>query len=225
MEKVLRCARKLCATRGLVTKLVFAFAMALAWAHPAFSQTRLEIQPFAGYKFGGGADVGGNALGINRINIDSSVAYGVTATFNPSEHTGIEFLWNRQPTNASGSLSGGGTYPQKIGVTLDQFHGNFLYSFTGHQSTVEPFVLFGLGATDMHGGGSSTTKFSWAVGGGVKVFASRHVGFRFQARYAPTYLYSTNGGVWCNWWGYCWVVPNDHFLNQGDVTGGVIFRF
>jgi opacity protein-like surface antigen len=189
------------------------------------AQTRFELQPFVGYKFGGGTDVGPNALGLNRINIDSSIAYGVTATFNPSEHTGVEFLWNHQPTNASGSLLGGGTYPIKIGTTLDQFHGNFLYSFAGHESRVEPFVLVGLGATDMHGAGSSTTKFSWAIGGGVKYFVSRHIGLRLQARYAPTYLYSTSGGVWCNWWGYCWVIPNDHFLNQGDVTGGVILRF
>jgi opacity protein-like surface antigen len=191
----------------------------------AFAQTRFEVQPFVGYKFGGGTDVGANALGISHINIDSSIAYGLTATFNPSEHTGVEFLWNRQPTNASGVFFGGGTYPTKIGTTVDQFQGNFLYSFIGHENKIEPFLLCGLGATDMHGDGSSTTKFSWAVGGGVKFFVSRHVGFRIQARYVPTYLYSTNGGVWCNWWGYCWVVPNDHFLNQGDVTTGVVFRF
>jgi Outer membrane protein beta-barrel domain len=192
---------------------------------PAAAQYRFELQPFVGYKFGGGVDVGSNALGISRINVDSSIAYGATATFNPTENFGLEFLWNRQPTNASGSYSGGGTYPTKVGVTLDQFHGDFLFSFAGHGSKVEPFVLFGVGATDMHGAGSSTTKFSFGVGGGVKYFVSRHIGFRAQARYAPTYLYTTNGGVWCNWWGYCWTVPNDHFLQQGDVTAGVIFRF
>jgi hypothetical protein len=85
--------------------------------------------------------------------------------------------------------------------------------------------LFGLGASDISGGGSSTTKFSTALGGGVKFFATRHLGFRVQARYAPTYLYSTTRGVWCNWWGYCWVVPNNHFLDQGDVTAGFVFRF
>ena len=206
-------------------KIALALVVLALSCFPALAQPRFEIQPFVGYKFGGGTDVGPNALGLSRINIDSSVAYGVTATFDPSEHTGIEFLWNRQPTNASGSLFGGGTYPQKIGITLDQFQGNFLYSFAGHESKVEPFVLFGLGATDMHGSGSSTTKFSWAVGGGVKYFVSRHIGFRFQARYAPTYLYSTASGLWCNWWGYCWVVPYDHFLNQGDVTGGLVLRF
>jgi opacity protein-like surface antigen len=212
-----------------VTVRVTCFATAIIFlalcSCSASAQTRFEIQPFVGYKFGGGTDVGPNTLGLSHIDIDSSIAYGVTATYNPSEHTGVEFLWNHQPTNASGALVGGGTYPIKIGATLDQFHGNFLYSFAGHESKVEPFVLFGLGATDMHGDGSSTTKFSWAVGGGLKYFVSRHVGFRVQARYVPTYLYSTSGGVWCNWWGYCWVVPNDHFLNQGDVTGGVILRF
>ena len=192
---------------------------------PANAQYRFEVQPFAGYKWGGGSDVAGNALGINRINLNSSVAYGVTATFNPAEHFGLEFLWNRQPTNATGVYFGGTTYPTKVGVTLDQFHGDFLFSFAGHGSKLEPFVLFGVGATDMHGAGSSTTKFSFGVGGGVKYFVSRHVGIRAQARYAPTYLYSTNGGVWCNWWGYCWVASNNHFLNQGDVTGGIIFRF
>ena len=192
---------------------------------PAAAQYHFELQPFVGYKFGGGVDVGGNALGISHINIDSSIAYGATATFNPTENFGLEFLWNRQPTNASGSFSGGGSYPTKVGVTLDQFHGDFLFSFAGHGSKVEPFVLFGVGATDMHGAGSSTTKFSFGVGGGVKYFVSRHIGLRAQARYTPTYLYTTNGGVWCNWWGYCWTVPNDHFLQQGDVTAGVIFRF
>jgi opacity protein-like surface antigen len=220
---------RLSAKRSVSLSSVHLVALALAFLFlsilPAAAQYRFELQPFAGYKWGGGANVAGNALGISRINIDSSVAYGATATFNPTENFGLEFLWNRQATNASGHYSGGGTYPTKIGVTLDQFHGDFLLSFAGHGSKVEPFVLFGVGATDMHGSGSSTTKFSFGVGGGVKYFVSRHLGFRAQARYTPTYLYSSNGGVWCNWWGYCWVVPNDHFLQQGDVTGGIIFRF
>jgi opacity protein-like surface antigen len=220
---------RLSSKRSVCLSSVHLVALALAFLFfsilPAAAQYRFELQPFAGYKWGGGANVAGNALGISRIDIDSSVAYGATATFNPSENFGFEFLWNRQATNASGHYSGGTTYPTKIGVTLDQFHGDFLLSFAGHGSKVEPFVLVGVGATDMHGSGSSTTKFSFGVGGGVKYFVSRHLGFRVQARYTPTYLYSTNGGVWCNWWGYCWVVPNDHFLHQGDVTGGVIFRF
>ena len=220
---------RVCANRIAYSSLIYVATLVLvllAVSTPRVAaQYKFEVQPFAGYKFGGGADVAGNALGISRINVESSLAYGVTATFNPAENLGLEFLWNRQSTNASGSYSGGGTYPTKVGVTLDQFHGDFLFSLAGHGSKVEPFVLVGVGATDMHGAGNSTTRFSFGVGGGVKYFVSKHIGFRAQARYTPTYLYSTNGGVWCNWWGYCWVVPNDHFLQQGDVTGGIVFRF
>jgi opacity protein-like surface antigen len=213
------------ATICVSARLALVVVLMVICAIPTTAQQRFELQPFVGYKFGGGADVSGNVLNIKRVNIDSSIAYGATATFNPGEYIGLEFLWNRQPTHASGALFGGGTFPQKIGATLDQYHGDFLFSFAGHGSRLEPFILLGFGATNMHGSGSSTTKFSFGVGGGVKYFVSRHVGFRVQARYAPTYLYSTSGGVWCNWWGYCWVIPNDHFLQQGDVTAGMIFRF
>jgi len=165
-------------------RCALAFAFLAVFCCTTFAQQRFEVQPFVGYKYGGGTDVGANSLGLSRINIDSSIAYGATATFNPTEYMGLEFLWNQQPTNASGVLFSGRTYPQKIGTTLDQFHGNFLFSLLGHENArVEPFVLFGLGATDMRGSGTSTTKFSWAMGGGVKYFVSRHIGFRVQARY------------------------------------------
>jgi hypothetical protein len=206
-------------------RLALVFTVLLIGVLPSFAQQHFEIQPFVGYKYGGGLDVGSNPFGINRINIDSSIAYGATFTFNPAARLGFEFLWNRQPTNSTGSLHGGGTYPQKFGVTLDQFHGDLLFSLTDHGSKLEPFALLGFGATDMHGAGSSTTKFSFGMGGGVKYFVSRHVGFRMQARYTPTYAYTSNGGVWCNWWGYCWVVGNDHFIQQGDVSAGLILRF
>jgi hypothetical protein len=85
-----------------VIRFIVAIAHLALCSFSASTQTRFEIQPFVGYKFGG-ADVGPYALFLSRINIDSSIAYGVTATFNPSEHTGIEFLWNHQPTNASGA--------------------------------------------------------------------------------------------------------------------------
>ena len=174
-----------------IVSMTWAIAAVLSFgAFACFAQERFEIQPFGGYKYGGGVDVAGNPLGFSRINIDSSVSYGITGTFNPAARLGLEFLWDRQPTNATGKFSGGGTYPTKVGFTMDQYHGNFLFSFADHQSKVEPFLLVGFGASNMHGGGSSTTKFSFGVGGGVKYFVTRHLGFRAQARYTPTYAYT-----------------------------------
>ena len=209
----------------LFVKAILILAILLVSGLPTLAQYRFEIQPFGGYKYGGGVNVGSNPFGVNRINVDSSVSYGVTAAFNPAARLGLEFLWDRQPTHASANFNGGGSLGTKVGFTMDQYHGNLLFSLSDHGSKVEPFILVGFGASNMHGGGSSTTKFSFGVGGGLKYFVSEHLGFRVQARYTPTYAYTTSGGIWCNWWGVCWSIPNDHFINQGDVTGGVILRF
>ncbi len=85
--------------------------------------------------------------------------------------------------------------------------------------------MLGLGATDMHGQGSSTTKFSFNVDGGqvFRLPASRFP-FAGKPRPRPTRTRraagcSATGGVTAG------LSPNDHFLNQGDVTAGVILRF
>jgi opacity protein-like surface antigen len=187
------------------------------------AQNRFEVQPFVGYKWGGSTDVGTNLLGIQQLKFDSSVSYGVSAAYNIN-HLGFEFLWNRQPTKAVAEVSTG-NLPRKTSVDLDQFHGNFLFNFRSPETKLRPFVLVGFGATRMAGPGDSITKFSYALGGGVKYPIGAHLGLRVQIRYAPTYLYSTSDGVWCDWYGFCFVVPNDHYLNQGDVTAGLVFRF
>lgn len=190
------------------------------------AQDRFEVQPFVGYKWGGTTDVGPNLDAIQRLTLDSSIAYGASATFNATRHIGLEFLWNHQPTEATADLAGGGIFARKTSVHVDQFYGDFLFSFgRGSERHLDPFVLVGLGGTRIAGAGSSISKFSYALGGGVKYFFTEHLGARLQIRYAPTYLYSTSAGVWCTWYAFCFDVPNDHYLNQGDVTGGLVFRF
>ena len=226
MERIKPRSLRYSVVANLVLFVVLLGAVA-ALAPASYAQGgRFEIQPFVGYKWGGSTDVAPNFLAINQLHLDSSVNYGVSATFNATDHFGLEFMWNRQPTTAVADLATGGSLSQTTGVDVDQYHGNILFSF-GEQRAHKmiPFALVGFGASNLHGGGSSITKFSYGLGGGVKYFFSEHVGVRVQARYAPTYLYSTTGGIWCTWYGFCFTVPNDHYLNQGDVTGGLVFRF
>jgi opacity protein-like surface antigen len=122
-------------------------------------------------------------------------------------------------------LPGGADDPDKVSINLDQFHGNILLNLRDEEEKLRPFILFGLGATRSSGAGSSLTRFSFGLGAGVKYFFTQGMGVRLQARWAPTYLYSTSGGVWCNWWGFCWTLPRDNLLHQGDVSAGWIFRF
>jgi outer membrane protein W len=211
--------------KKIKTKLAFSL---IAACLPAFGQGSIEVQPFIGNMYGGTIPVstsGANPAGINKIAMKSSVSYGVTAGMNFGDYLGLEFLWNHQPTQAAGKKVGGGEFETKVDVSNNQYHGNFLFYFKPADSKFRPYALLGLGATNSSGNDSSVTKFSYGLGGGVKYFFNDYVGVRAQARYAPTYLYSSNGGLWCNWYGYCWVISDEHYLNQGDITVGVTFRF
>jgi opacity protein-like surface antigen len=182
--------------------------------------------------YGGSSDVSTtNIYGLNKISLNTSVSFGLTGGVNFGP-VGLEFLWNHQPTQAVASQAGGFVPLKNIDVSSNQYHGNFLFHFTDAEHKFRPYALIGFGATNasgsgsqVTGGGSSVTKFSYGIGGGVKYFFNESWGIRAQARYAPTYLYTSAGGLWCNWWGYCWVVGNDHYLNQGDFTVGLTWRF
>ena len=80
--------------------------------------------------------------------------------------------------------------PSHQRVIFDQFHGDF-----SHETLIEdwvswarPFVLASVGATHVS---SSTninfTRFSFGIGGGVRFYASRHVGFKIQAEWLPVF--------------------------------------
>ncbi len=185
----------------------------------------IEITPFVGYKFGGSVPVQSDKIDVNKIEFDDSVSAGINAGFNFTEHFGVEFMWSRQPTKAVGILPGGGEFSQKADVNLDQYFGHILYTFRDEDAKLRPFIFGGAGATRLSGMGSSETRFGFDLGGGVKYFFHPNIGARLQARWTPTYLYSTVGGVWCDWWGWCYTIPNDHYMNQGEVSAGVIFKF
>jgi len=213
-----------------IMKMLGLGALVLLCGSSAVAQNRFELQPFVGYKFGGTIDLAPNTASIARANFESNTDYGLTATFNATPNFGLEFMWNRQPTTIVGQLGNGTTFPTQINANLDQYHGNILLTLADEDSKFKPFILFGLGATRASGEApnglsNSSTKFSFGLGGGLRYFFTDHVGIRTQIRWAPTYVYSTTGAIYCDWWGFCWSIPDDHYLQQGDVTVGLVLRF
>ena len=189
---------------------------------------RFEIAPFAGYKFGGDVPVQSDrpvVRDVEWVKFSPSLAYGVNAAYNLNENFALEFLWSRQPTKAKAWLRGGYQVLENVDVNLDQFIGAVVYNFRDSYARARPFLTFGIGALRGSGNHTAETKPTYHIGGGLKLFINDNMGFRFQARWTPTYLFSTPGGVWCDWWGYCWEIPNDHYMNQGEASVGWIFRF
>jgi hypothetical protein len=74
----------------------------------------------------------------------------------------------------------------------------------------------------------SMTRFSFALGGGVKYRVNQLWGLRAEARWAPTVLKPVNSSFWCSVGGagaQCLIRFEAPLHHQVDLTGGVFFRF
>lgn len=186
-----------------------------------------EITGHIGGQLNGGLDL--STTRFHRIEVGNSMNYGITAGYLLGQHYGVEFLWNHSKADTRAEPNGGLQSITLFSMTQNQYMGNFLFHLTGKDSMVRPFVFFGLGANDISAnrtGVASTTRFAYSFGGGAKYNVSRHFGFRGQIKWAPTYITSTADGYWCDpFWGGCWVVGNDHYLHEFDITGGITLRF
>lgn len=184
-----------------------------------------EVTPFVGGQINGGLDISNGFF--NRIEVQNGLNYGVAAGYLLGEHSGIEFMWNRNKAGTTAQTSGGGSSTKVFDLTTNQYLGNFLFHFSDRETPLRPFAMFGLGATNLSpdNGGNSITRFAFALGGGVKYNISPHIGARLQGKWSPTYITTTNGGFWCDPIFGCWAVGNDHFLHELDLTVGLTLRF
>jgi len=192
----------------------------------AFAQN-FEISGHIGRQFNGGIDLSTSLF--QRIDVADSTNFGATAGYLLGDHYGVEFQWNHTRADTSAQPLGGGPEVKIFTLNQNQYMGNFVFHFTGRESRLRPFAFIGLGASDLstnRPGVSGTTRFAFALGGGAKYNLSKHFGLRGQAKWSPTYITTTNGGYWCDpFWGGCWVVGNDHYLNEFDISGGITLRF
>jgi hypothetical protein len=192
----------------------------------AFSQN-VELTGYVGGQFNGGLDLSTSLF--RRIEVENSTNYGLSAGYLVGEHYGVEFQWNHSKADTFAQPAGGGSDIKVFALNQDQYMGNFLFHFTDREAKLRPFAFFGSGASHLspdRSGVDSTTRFAFSLGGGAKYNIGKHFGLRGQAKWSPTYITTTDGGYWCDpFWGGCWVVGNDHYLHEFDVSGGITFRF
>jgi hypothetical protein len=193
---------------------------------PAFSQN-VEITGHVGGQFNGGLDLSTSLF--RRIEVGNSTNYGVTAGYLLGEHYGVEFQWNHTQADTLAQPVGSGSDIKVFNLNQNQYMGNFVFHFTEREAKLRPFAFFGLGASDLspdRNGVDGVTRFAVSLGGGAKYNISKHFGLRGQAKWSPTYITSTDAGYWCDpFWGGCWVVGNDHYLHEFDISGGITLRF
>jgi hypothetical protein len=222
--------------KSVVVSVVVGLAAAVAV--PAFAQSnKVEVSAFGGWVFSDG--VSGQTIQAsdgkfyNRIDPTDSGSFGLSIGVHFTNKGEVGFMYGRQFS----SLELGGQDTRNLGsMAVSTYHGYFGYNFGEHDSKMRPFVFIGIGATNfgtvtsnLDGntrliGGETQMSTKW--GGGVKFFASPHVGLRVALSWTPTYIKSDAAGWWCDpFWGYCYVVGSSQYSNQFEFSGGVTIRF
>jgi len=196
------------------------------------AQQRYEITPFVGYESSASYPVsvfsnsGGGTIPISRLRVDNSLAFGTMIEVALTENSQFDFMWNRNNTSYDAYNILTNSYFKAYNSDIDQFQFGTLYMFRSSEVKLRPYIVGGLGFT--HDSNSNNTpnrtEFSWSIGGGVKYYASRHIGFRGDIRYLPTYGNSSNA-TYCDPFFGCYNTRVSNYLNRVNIVGGIIFKF
>ncbi len=184
-----------------------------------------ELSPFAGFETGGSFPVQ-NSSTVDRLRANKSLSFGTFIDRSLTENFQFEFMWNSNRTQFAEHDTSSGQYLNAYNSNIDQFHFGMLYMFRSAEKKLRPYAAAGLGFThfDNSGMNANNLAFSYGVGGGVKYFATNHLGFRADARFVPTYE-NSSPAQFCDSFGNCFTANQRNFLNRGNFTGGVIVRF
>jgi opacity protein-like surface antigen len=209
-------------------------AAAILAASSLFAQVRqntVELSPFAGYLFGGRFARGSNALFNTRVDVDDHATYGVRLGFNVTSNFELELQGSRTETSfvtpEGGQIFGPGR--QRLGdLDIDYLLGYMTFNF-GHRRAI-PYVTLGAGIARLDPkvpaiSSDRENRFTGSIGAGVKTFFTPNFGLRFDGRYYATSLSDSNDhdrNHDCGAFDNC---DNRKWLNNGEVSGGLLFAF
>jgi len=207
----------------------FAFLLA-AVTSAAQAQLRagtVEINPYAGWLFGG--NFGDAQLDFSqfRVGVSDDPVYGGRLGFNATslfefelEYAYFKTQFEEDPCCIFQPP------PSGLGdLKIQYFMGYATFNFGGTNRFI-PYFTVGAGAAnldpDVPGFPNldSDTRFTMGIGGGVKWFFTPNFALRFDGRVYSTYLGSTD--VLCGWYYVCTV---SNWLTNGGFNGGLIIAF
>ncbi len=199
-------------------------------------QKTVEITPFVGYYIA--ADIYNSyssATSYSSVGLTNSFIWGGRLTAS-NPRGGIEFAYTRTGSDVSINNTLAGQPRRDIGrVDIDNYDINFLAYQPSGNPRVTPFGEIGLGWASVHPNidsdfikpgtqaPSGNTLFNFNFGLGTKVAMSPKISLRLEGRWRVMDTnYNTNGGVWCDPWGYCYSYASSWY-NSGELIGGLSY--
>jgi hypothetical protein len=203
--------------------MLIVLPFALSAQQPEPRPLRFDFTPFIGYRTSMSFPIDPHVPGTNpRVVIDPSPSYGVSFGVRlKNEDDLVEMRWARQDSYVH--FEDIKPLPPRQHVILDQFHGDFSHEYFVEDwaSWARPFVMASVGATHLSST-TSFTRFSFGIGGGVRFYASRHLGFKIQAEWLPVFV-DPHGAFICG--SGCVIHVGGSASSQGEVLAGPILRF
>jgi len=162
--------------------------------------------------------------GMNpSVELNASPSYGVSFGMWIRQDDLVEFRWARQDSHIhSDDID---LQPPRQRLVLDQFHGDFSHEYfvDNWAAWARPFVMASIGATHASGNNNfNFTRFSFGIGGGIRFYPSRHVGFKIQAEWLPVVV-DPQVSVFCS--PGCIVHVGSSVASQGEVIVGPVLHF
>jgi hypothetical protein len=180
--------------------------------------TKFSVGAFIGYRGGGqGTDTNTGA----HYQLAPAQTYGLVADFLVGPYTEVELLWSQQNTRVQQTSP---VNAQLFDVNVGYYQIGASYLFTSEG--IQPFMVATLGATYLspqQSGYQNEIKFSFGLGGGVKVPIGRHFGLRLEARAYGTVLDNNSSAVCTN--GSCIIHVSGSLMWQYEANAGVYIAF
>jgi len=204
-------------------------------AEDTVPSTRVEVTLFGGYRTGGNieqtTDV--NDSNGNPIKVDASLqkgaSFGLALNWEAESDSFYELAYSRQATTLDAVQPSSITTAMPIDVTVEYLQiGGYVTAAEKAAKVMPYFVLTaGIGRlTPDNDDLRATTKFSAAIGGGVKLSFTEHIAMRIDARLYALFLGNENdlmcagsGGVTCK------IHLQGDMLVQPDISLGLTFGF
>ena len=184
---------------------------------PVASAQRLEVMPFAGYRFGG--DFFEIAVG-HPVDADGAPAIGAVVNVPLGDGLHVEGLFTHQRGHITSTNLSGNRFHRD--VTVDHWQAGGLQELLHER--VRPFLTGLVGLSRYAVEGDSELRFVAAAGGGVKLFPATHLGIRLDGRLFATFVDFGGRAVACGA-GPCLVALDVDVIWQAEFSAGVVVRF
>ncbi len=193
-----------------------------------YGREKWEVTPFVGYETNGSYPLNptSTTVTVNNLRINGATSFGTFIGYSLTPNAEFEFMWDRNLTSYSEQPAPGAAYVKAYNSSVDQYQFGALFTILGEEHKWRPYFAGSVGFTHEFNSGGNPTRvdFSYSIGGGVKYEITRHVGFRGDARYMPTYANSSLA-LYCDPFFGCYTAKVSHYQHRGNFVGGLAFRF